>query len=118
MGFAIRHLDELERPWPNWALARRSLGVSSFGLNVAILAPGDELPAHDEVARDQEEVFLCLSGEATLVVDGEEHPLREGTFARLDAEPVRTVRNGGSAEARVLIVSAPRTSGYEPLDWA
>jgi uncharacterized cupin superfamily protein len=118
VGFSIRHVDDLERPWPNWALARRSLGVAAFGLNVAILAPGDELPAHDEVARDQEEVFLALAGTPTLLVDGEAHPLPPGTFARLDPEPVRTVRNDGPDEARVLIVSAPRTSGYEPPDWA
>jgi hypothetical protein len=28
------------------------------------------------------------------------------------------VRNDGDAVAKVLIVSAPVSSGYEPLDWA
>jgi hypothetical protein len=31
---------------------------------------------------------------------------------------MRTVRNTGDGPARVLIVSAPRSSGFEPLDWA
>jgi hypothetical protein len=30
----------------------------------------------------------------------------------------RTVKNTGSEPARVLIISAPRSSGYEPMDWA
>jgi hypothetical protein len=30
----------------------------------------------------------------------------------------RTVVNHGDEPASVLIISAPRTSGYEPMDWA
>lgn len=118
MGWTIRHLEELEHPWPKWRLARKSLGLTAFGMNLAELQPGEDIPTHDEVARDQEEVFVCLEGEPTMVVDGEEHALRPGSFARCDPEVVRTVRNDGTALARVLIVSAPRTSGYEPPDWA
>ena len=113
----IRTVDELERAG-TWALARRSLGLSAFGLNIVDIAPGESIPEHDETGRDQEEVFLTLSGSPTLVVDGESHPLPEGTFARLDPEPRRTVHNEGAIEARVLIMSAPRTSGYEPMGWA
>ena len=54
-----------------------------------------------------EEVFLVLEGRPTMVVDGVDHPLREGSFVRLDPEPKRTVRNDSDAVARVLIVSAP-----------
>ncbi|MEO5575413.1 MAG: cupin domain-containing protein [Gaiellaceae bacterium] len=117
-GFTIVHLDDFERPFPNWALARRSLGLRSFGMNVAELAPGETIPEHDETGSDQEEVFIVLSGEATMVIDGEDHPAPAGTFARLDPEPKRTVVNRSDADAVVLIVSAPRTSGHTPPDWA
>jgi len=113
----IRSVDELERSG-SWALARRSLGLGAFGLNVVDIAAGESIPEHDETGRDQEEVFLTLAGSPTLVVDGADHPLPEGTFARLDPEPRRTVRNDGSGSARVLIMSAPRSSGYEPMGWA
>ncbi len=113
----ICSIDELERTG-SWALVRKSLGLSAFGINVVDIAAGDSIPEHDEVDRDQEEVFLTLSGAPTLVVDGHDHPLPEGTFARLDPEPRRTVRNDGDSAARVLIMSAPRTSGYEPMGWA
>ncbi len=117
-GFTIVHVDDFERPFPKWALARKSLGVTAFGLNVVELPPGESIPEHDEVDRDQEEVFVTLAGDATLVIDGEEHPAPTGTYARLDPEPVRTVVNRSDAPVTVLIVSAPRTSGYEPMGWA
>jgi uncharacterized cupin superfamily protein len=114
----IKADDELERAWDVWVLVRKSLGVSSFGINIVELEPGGSIPEHDETGRDQEEVFFVVSGEPTLVVDGVDHPLRAGAFARLDPEPRRTVRNDGAGPARVLIVSAPRSSGYQPMDWA
>ena len=52
-----------------------------------------------------------------MVIDGEDHPAPEGTFVRLDPLPQRTVRNDGTEPARVLIVSAPCSSGYEPMGW-
>ena len=115
--FTIVHRDEFERTG-GWALARRSLGLSAFGMNIVDIPPGGTIPEHDEVDRDQEEVFVVLSGSPSLVIDGEEHPAPAGTFARLAPEPVRTVANHGDEPASVLIVSAPRTSGCEPMGWA
>jgi uncharacterized cupin superfamily protein len=117
-GFTIKHDDELERDYGKWVLVRRSLGLASFGMNAVELPPGDSIPEHDETGRGHEEVFIVLEGSPTLVVEGADHPLRAGSFARLDPEPRRTIRNDGDSVARVLIVSAPVTSGYEPLDWA
>jgi uncharacterized cupin superfamily protein len=116
--FTIKHVDDFERPFPKWALARRSLGLQSFGMNVVELPPGETIPEHTEAESDQEEVFIVLEGGPTIVIDGEDHPARAGTFARLDPTPKRTVVNRSEAVAVVLIVSAPRTSGYTPPDWA
>ena len=117
MSLTIVNRDDLERTG-SWSLVRRSLGIASFGINLVEIAPGTSIPEHDEVARDQEELFVVLSGAATLVVDGVDHPAPAGTFARLDPEPRRTVRNDGDEPAEVLIVSAPRTSGFVPTEWA
>jgi mannose-6-phosphate isomerase-like protein (cupin superfamily) len=116
-GYAIVHRDELERTG-NWALVRRSLELRSFGVNLVDIPPGESIPEHDETGRDQEELFFVVSGSAALVIDGEEHPAPAGTFARLDPDRRRTVRNTGDEPASVLIVSAPRSSGYEPMGWA
>ena len=117
-GFTLVHADDFERPFPKWALARKSLGVSSFGMNLCELEPGERIPEHDELERDHEEVFITLEGAPTVVVDGAEHAAPAGTYVRLDPEPKRYVVNNADTRARILIVSAPRTSGYEPMSWA
>jgi uncharacterized cupin superfamily protein len=102
----------------NWSLVRRSLGLSSFGVNLVEIPAGEQIPEHDEIDRDQEEVFYVISGEPTLVIDGQGHPAPAGTFARVDPQHKRTVRNDGRGAAEVLIASAPCSSGYEPMTWA
>jgi uncharacterized cupin superfamily protein len=116
-GVTIRRREDLERTG-NWLLARRSLGLAAFGMNVVEIPAGERIPEHDEVDRDQEEVFVVLEGSPSLVVDGREIETPAGTFARLDPGLRRTVVNHGEDVATVLIVSAPRTSGYEPMEWA
>jgi (S)-ureidoglycine aminohydrolase len=116
-GYTIAHSEELERTG-NWTLVRRSLGCRAFGVNLVEIQPGESIPEHDEAARDQEELFFVLSGSPMLVIDGEDHAARAGTFARLDPAHRRTVRNDGAEPSSVLIVSAPTTSGFEPMDWA
>ena len=64
-GVTIRRREDLERTG-NWLLARRSPGLSAFGMNLVEIPPNERIP-----------------------------------------EP-----------ASVLIVSAPRNSGYEPMEWA
>jgi uncharacterized cupin superfamily protein len=116
-SYAIAHREELEHSG-SWQLVRRTLDCRAFGVNVVEIPPGGSIPEHDECERDHEELFFVVSGEPSLVIDGKEHPAPAGTFARLDPQHRRTVCNHGSEPASVLIVSAPRTSGFEPLDWA
>lgn len=117
-GLTIKHDEDLERAYGKWVLVRRSLGIGSFGINAVELPPGESIPEHDESGREHEEVFVVLDGEAVVVVEGIDHPVRRGSYARLDPALRRTVRNDSDAVARVLIISAPVTSGYEPLEWA
>jgi uncharacterized cupin superfamily protein len=117
MSVTLAHRDECETTG-NWRLVRRTLGVEAFGINLVDIPPGAQIPEHDETERDQEEVFYVLSGSPTLVVDGEDRPAGAGTFARLDPQHTRTVRNDGNEVASVLITSAPRSSGYAPMGWA
>lgn len=115
--FTVVDLESMERNG-TWHLVRRSLQLEAFGLNAVRIAPGEQIPEHDETSRDQEEVFVTLKGEPAVVLDGREVPLPEGSFARVDPPVTRTVVNRGSDEALVLIASAPRSSGYEPMGWA
>ena len=117
MSITLSHRDDVEVTG-DWRLVRRTLGLQAFGLNLVDIPPGGQIPEHDETRRDQEEVFFVLAGSPTFVIDGEDHAAPAGTFARLDPEHRRTVRNDGTETASVLIASAPRTSGYQPMEWA
>ncbi len=116
-GYSMASLEDMESTG-NWSLVRRTLACGSFGINVVHIPPGESIPEHDEVDRDQEEVFFVVSGSPSMVIDGTTLPAPAGTFVRLDPQPRRTVRNDGDEVASVLIVSAPRTSGYRPMEWA
>ncbi len=52
---------------------RRELGVSSFGMNLVVLQSGQRgrIHAHEH----QEEVYLVLEGELTLLIEEAEHKL-------------------------------------------
>ena len=116
-GFTIGRLGEFETNG-RWQLVRRGLEVEAFGLNVVEIEQGYSIPEHDEVERDQEEVFVVLEGNVVMVIEGEEHPAPEGTFVRVAPPLLRTVRNDAEQPATVLIVSAPTTSGYADMGWA
>jgi quercetin dioxygenase-like cupin family protein len=120
-GWTILGRDEFERMEGSgecvWGLARKSLGVHAFGMNMVEIGPGGQIPEHDESQREHEEVFIVWEGDGTAVIDGVESPAPAGTFVRVSPEVRRTMRNDGEAPVRVLIVSAPRSSGYEPMGW-
>ena len=120
--YSLKHWDEFEvmdgSGGCTWHLARKSLDAGAFGFNVVDIAPGGELPAHDESESGQEEVFVVLEGEATIVAGDDEHPAPAGTFCRYAPSTTRTVRNKSDAMIRVLLIGVPGNSGYEPLEWA
>jgi quercetin dioxygenase-like cupin family protein len=87
-------------------------------MNLVEIEPGGRIPEHNETPRDQEEVYVILSGTAVALIDGVERPATQGTYVRLDPEPLRTIVNAGEEPVLLLMASAPRSSGYEPMDWA
>jgi len=79
---------------------RRDLGVSGFGLNALILAPGQRGRIHRH--EHQEEVYLVLEGELTLVLDDGERVLGRYELARVAPFARRQLVNAGS-EPLVLL---------------
>jgi len=77
IAFTQLDLDSGER----FQSLRRELGVSTFGLNLMLLQPGQAGRIHRH--EHQEEVYLVLDGELSLMVEGEEHLLGRGALARV-----------------------------------
>lgn len=96
---------------------RRELGVSAFGVNLLLFEPRERarIHSHDQ----QEEVYLVLAGELTLVVERVEHLLGPKRIARVprgvrrqlvNAGPERLVllALGGGVSEELYLVSAGR----------
>jgi quercetin dioxygenase-like cupin family protein len=120
-GYTIKSIDEFEEMegsgGATWRLARKTLGAEAFGFNVVDIEAGGQIPAHDHSGDNQEEVFIILEGQGTLVTDGEEHDAPAGTFCRLAPEVNRTIRNNSEANVRALLIGVPVDSGYQGMGW-
>ena len=120
-GYTIKSIDEFEKMegsgGATWRLARKTLGAESFGFNVVDIEAGGEIPAHDHSGDNQEEVFIILEGQGTIVTDGEEHDAPAGTFCRFAPEVNRTIRNTSDGNVRALLIGVPVDSGYKGMPW-
>ncbi len=72
---------------------RRELGVTGFGINALALAPGQRGRVHRH--EHQEEVYLVLEGELTLVLEDGERVLARNELARVGPEARRQLVNAG-----------------------
>lgn len=90
-------------------------GATDFeqlGINLTLLAPGEPMAMY-HYEHDQED-FLVIAGEALLVVEGEERPLRRWDFVHCPPGTNHVIVGAGSAPCLVLAVGArDRTKGPE-----
>jgi quercetin dioxygenase-like cupin family protein len=107
-------LSEIEPEGPSGAVkfVRRRLGAEAFGINHFTLPAGAEGVEHDHGESGQEEVLFILSGSGMLHVEGDEVPLAEGDFVRIDPEATRKPVAGPDGLVWVA-VGAPRKTPYE-----
>lgn len=113
----LRH-DEMESAMHGgFVLAAKSLGVTSFGMNVIKMPAGyDGYPLHDHAGDGQEEVYVVARGSATLEADGETWELTPGTYARVAAGQQRKVTPGDDGVVMTVIGGVPGQA-FEPR-WA
>lgn len=123
MGNGWFVLNARESPW----IERRGRGFlcefegfeageadfTQLGINLSILEPGEPMSMYHSEA-DQED-FLVLAGEALLIIEGEERPLRQWDFVHCPAETKHTIIGAGTGPCLVLAVGArDRSTGP---DW-
>jgi uncharacterized cupin superfamily protein len=121
-NFTIKHRDEFERMEGSgdstWLLARKACGTMAFGYNLVEIAPGGQIPEHDESGSGQVELYVILEGEAVMRLDGEDHPTPAGTFASIEPAASRTILNRSEAKVTALLIGVEPDGGYEPMSWA
>jgi uncharacterized cupin superfamily protein len=79
-----------------------------FGINLRFLDPGVSMGMYHWEA-DQED-FLVLAGEAVLIVEGEERPLRQWDFFHCPAGTKHIIVGSGDGPALLLAVGARKHS--------
>jgi quercetin dioxygenase-like cupin family protein len=113
MGYSVVNVDEIEAAGPGGAVkfVRRALGVEAFGVNWFQLPPNAEGREHDESESRQEEVNVVVRGSGHWRVEGDEVPVREGSFIRFDPDTTR-VPVAGPDGMTFIAIGVPR-GGYE-----
>jgi len=82
----------------------RQAPFPQLGINIAVLQPGEpNCLYHSE---NLQEAFLVLSGECTLLVEGEERPLRAWDFVHCPAGTEHVFVGAGDGPSVVVMVGA------------
>jgi mannose-6-phosphate isomerase-like protein (cupin superfamily) len=112
ISFATIDRDTAERRQP----LRRELDVSSFGINLIALEPRQRGRVHAHA--HQEEVFLVLEGQLTLLVEGVEHVLGPDQLVRVGPDARRQLTNPGAHRLVLLALGgAGDHAGRDGLAW-
>lgn len=112
MGYAFSSIEELGDGY-GFRKVRRALGISAFGANVVVYAPGYEGFLHYHDAQD--ELYFVHSGRARCEVDGEVRELGPGGLLHVEATTPRKLSNASAADDLVLLVVGGK-DGYVARD--
>jgi uncharacterized cupin superfamily protein len=114
--FVLNAREARWRPGPGRGVYCRFEGEPEFsqlGINLVALTPDEPMTMYHWEA-DQED-FLVLAGEALLIVEGEERPLRQWDLVHCPAGTRHAIVGAGDAPCLVLAVGArDRSTGP---DW-
>ena len=85
-------------------------GFDRLGINVGLLEPGQPMAMYHW--EDEQEDFLVVSGEALLVVEGEERPLKAWDLVHCPRRTSHTIVGAGCAPCVIVSVGS-RTEGSD-----
>jgi uncharacterized cupin superfamily protein len=83
--------------------------VRQFGLNISVLEPGQSMGMYHWEA--DQEGFLVLTGEALLIVEGDERALRQWDFFHCPPQTKHIIVGAGDGPCVVLAVGARAHEG-------
>jgi len=91
---------------------RQELGVTAFGVNVLVLAPGVVTRPHYH--EEQDELYFVHSGRARFALPGEARELGPGGLCHVESTTPRQVTSVGDGDLVMLVVGAK--GGYVGRD--
>lgn len=81
----------------------QALDVRAFGLYQVEPPPGGQTVRHDHTDDGAEDVYSIVHGTGTVVVDGQEVPVRAGQFIAVTPDSARQVRAGDSGLVLIAV---------------
>ena len=111
MGYRFSSLDELGEGF-GFRKIREALGVTAFGVNAIVFAPGIEGRPHYH--DEQDELYFVHRGTARFEVDGEVRELGPGGLCHVESTTPRKFSNAGDEDLVVFIVGGK--GGYVERD--
>jgi uncharacterized cupin superfamily protein len=81
----------------------RALGGKGVGLSLVRYKPGTG-GAYVHRHRAQEEIFMALKGDGTIILDGKRVPMPEGAIVRVSPKAYRAIGNDSKKDVVFLIV--------------
>ncbi len=91
-------------PWES-----KDARFQQLGINVNVLPPGAPMAMYH--AEDAQEDFLVVAGEALLIVDGEERPLRQWDLVHCPPNVAHVVIGAGDEPCVIVAVGARNGKG-------
>jgi uncharacterized cupin superfamily protein len=91
-------------PFTGWTDAEAAAHFPQVGVTLYVLGPGEPIGIYHWEA-DQED-FLLLSGEALLLVEGQERPLQQWDFVHCPPETRHIIVGAGDRPCAVLAIGA------------
>jgi mannose-6-phosphate isomerase-like protein (cupin superfamily) len=110
VGFAFGSIDEMGEGV--FRKVRQELGVTAFGVNVLVLAPG--VVARPHWHEEQDELYFVHSGRARFALPGETRELGPGGICHVESTTPRQVSSIGDEDLVMLVVGAK--DGYVGRD--
>lgn len=118
----VKRVDEMETFYDGLVTrARAELGVTSWGMQLFDYPPGfDAYPNHNHaegaVDPGQEELYLPLAGSGLLHLDGEQHTLEPGVWARVGMNQLRRLVPGDSG-LKIVVFGGTPGKAFVPPAW-
>lgn len=85
------------------------LDLTAMEISFGVLPPHASIPFYHK-HKQNEEVYLFLSGIGEYQIDGQILPIREGTAVRVSPDGVRTARNTGDEPMNYIVIQAKQGS--------
>jgi len=87
-----------------YPIEAREFEFPDFGIHLRVISPGEPNALYH--AENGQEGFLVLSGECTLVIEGEERPLRQWDYVHCPPDTHHVIVGAGDGPCSILMIGA------------